>query len=208
MAKINRLINYGLGGGDKYIAKFIWIKWNSIRLRLTGAVIGKNCRIYNRLYYFLHPKGTIMIGDNFAFSSGSNFNQLSRNIRGSIYVASDASLSIGNNVGISSSCIWATKSITIGNHVNIGADTLILDTDAHHLDWKERRIGGERNSKPIVIEDDVFIGTRSIVLKGVTIGARSIIGAGSVVTKDIPSDCVAVGNPCKVIRMINQEIYE
>ena len=205
---IREIINYTIGGGGKYLFRFFWGEWNLIKLKLSGATIGKKCRIYNRLYYFLHPRGTIMIGDNFTFSSGSNFNQLSRNIRGSIYVASDASLSIGNNVGVSSSCIWATKSITIGNHVNIGADTLILDTDAHHLDWKERRIGGERNSKAIVIEDDVFIGTRSIILKGVTIGARSIIGAGSVVTKDIPSDCVAAGNPCKVIRMINQEIYE
>ena len=208
MINSRQMLNYLLGGGKKFIFRGLYVKWNAFKLKMTGAKIGKNCSIYNKLYYFLHPKGTIMIGDNFAFSSGSNFNQLSRNIRGSIYVASDASLSIGNNVGISSSCIWATKSITIGNHVNIGADTLILDTDAHHLDWKERRIGGERNSKPIVIEDDVFIGTRSIVLKGVTIGARSIIGAGSVVTKDIPSDCVAAGNPCKVIRMINQEIYE
>ena len=56
---------------------------------------------------------------------------------------------------------------------------------------------------PIVIEDDVLIGTRCIVLKGVTIGARSIIGSGSVVTKSIPADCIAAGNPCKVIRFIN-----
>lgn len=117
-------------------------------------------------------------------------------------MASGASLKIGKNVGISSSCLWCTKSITIGNHVDIGADTLILDTDAHNINWQERRNHGERSSKPIVIEEDVFIGTRCIILKGVTIGARSVIGAGSVVTKDIPSDCIAAGNPCKVIRMI------
>lgn len=65
-------------------------------------------------------------------------------------------------------------------------------------------IADQRNkkSKPIVIEDDVWLGTNSIVLKGVTIGARTIIGAGSVVTKDIPADCIAAGNPCKVIRKI------
>lgn len=55
-------------------------------------------------------------------------------------------------------------------------------------------------SAPIVIEDDVLIGTRCIILKGVTIGARSIIAAGSVVTKSIPADCIAGGNPAKVIR--------
>lgn len=57
-------------------------------------------------------------------------------------------------------------------------------------------------NKPIVIEDDVLIGARSIVLKGVTIGARSVIGAGSVVVKDIPADCIAAGNPCKVIKYL------
>ena len=55
-------------------------------------------------------------------------------------------------------------------------------------------------SPPIVIEDDVWVGAHSIILKGVTIGARSIIGAGSVVTKSIPADCVAAGNPCRVIK--------
>ena len=59
------------------------------------------------------------------------------------------------------------------------------------------------HSQPIVIEDDVLIGTRCIILKGVTIGARSVIGAGSVVTKSIPEDCIAAGNPCKVIRCIS-----
>lgn len=58
-------------------------------------------------------------------------------------------------------------------------------------------------SAPIVIKDDVLIGTRCIILKGVTIGARSIIAAGSIVTKSIPADCIAGGNPCKVIRKID-----
>ena len=82
---------------------------------------------------------------------------------------------------------------------------MLLDTDSHNLNFMLRRKGGTGIpiTKPIVIEDDVLIGARSIVLKGVTIGARSIIGAGSVVTKSIPADCIAAGNPCKVIRYIN-----
>ena len=60
-------------------------------------------------------------------------------------------------------------------------------------------------SAPIVIEDDVWVGAHSIIFKGVTIGARSIIGAGSVVTKSISADCVAAGNPCRVIKSLNQE---
>ena len=88
-----------------------------------------------------------------------------------------------------------------------------MDTDAHNLDYKVRRSREiahngisidslTANSKPIIIEKDVLIGTRCIILKGVTIGERSIIGSGSVVTKSIPSDCIAAGNPCKVIKML------
>lgn len=58
-------------------------------------------------------------------------------------------------------------------------------------------------SSPITIEDNVLIGSRCIILKGVTIGARSVIGAGSVVTKSIPEDCIAVGNPARIIRLVH-----
>ena len=62
-----------------------------------------------------------------------------------------------------------------------------------------------KKDSPIKIEDDVLIGANSIILKGVTIGKRTIIGAGSVVTKSIPSDCVAAGNPCRVIKSLIEE---
>lgn len=153
----------------------------------------------------------IVIGDFFAINSGDNINPLCANVRSSIYVANGAKLKIGDWSGISGGCIWATDSITVGNHVNIGANCVIMDGDIHNMDWRVRRtdrispIPIPFEHKPIVIEDDVWLGTGSIVLKGVTIGARSIIGAGSVVTKDIPSDCIAAGNPCKVIRRLDNE---
>ena len=80
-----------------------------------------------------------------------------------------------------------------------------MDSDAHSLDYIIRREPTKDipKSKPIVIEDDVLIGTGTIILNGVTIGARSIIGAGSFVTKDIPKDCITAGNPCKMIKKIN-----
>lgn len=71
------------------------------------------------------------------------------------------------------------------------------------MDSQVRRSSNEgTKSAPVVIEDDVWVGAHCIILKGVTIGARSIIGAGSVVTKSIPADCVAAGNPCKVIKLL------
>lgn len=78
---------------------------------------------------------------------------------------------------------------------------LITDTDAHPMDYVARRSSNDgTKSAPVVIEDDVWVGAHCIILKGVTIGARSIIGAGRVVTKNIPADCVAAGNPCRVIK--------
>ena len=120
-----------------------------------------------------------------------------------MYVEPGAELTIGNNVGMSSTRMWIRDSVTIGDNVKVGACVLITDTDAHPLDYLARRTSNEgTKSAPIVIEDDVWVGAHSIILKGVTIGERSIIGAGSVVTKSIPADCVAAGNPCKIIRKI------
>ncbi len=116
----------------------------------------------------------------------------------------DSQIVIGNNVGISGSTICAVKSVTIGNNVLIGSGCIITDTDAHPISWKLRR---ERRSdlkavSPVVIQDDVFIGARSIILKGVTIGERSVVGAGSVVIKDVPPDCIVAGNPARVVRKL------
>lgn len=88
--------------------------------------------------------------------------------------------------------------ITIGSDVQIGPNVQLL-TPTHPLDPERRRAKLEA-AEPIVIEDNVWLGGGAIVLPGVTIGMNSVIGAGSVVTKDVPPNVVAVGNPAKVIR--------
>jgi maltose O-acetyltransferase len=90
--------------------------------------------------------------------------------------------------------------ITIGADVQIGPHVQLL-TPTHPLDPGQRRAKLEA-AEPIVIGDNVWLGGGAIVLPGVTIGANSVIGAGSVVTKDVPPDVVAVGNPAKVIRSL------
>jgi len=90
--------------------------------------------------------------------------------------------------------------VTIGDHVLIGPAVQIY-TALHPLDVAQRRAGVESGA-PVVIGDDVWIGGAALICPGVSIGARSIIGAGSVVTRDIPSDVFAAGNPCRVIRRI------
>lgn len=176
---------------------------NRMTLKAHGVVFGKNLCVPGKVLWSICG-GKIKIGDNFYFSSGYGVNPISSNLQGAIYLENGASLKIGNNVGMSSTRMWIHDSVTIGDNVKVGACVLITDTDAHPLDYLARRTSNDgTKSAPIVIEDDVWVGAHSIILKGVTIGARSIIGAGSVVTKNIPADCVAAGNPCKVIKSIN-----
>jgi galactoside O-acetyltransferase len=96
--------------------------------------------------------------------------------------------------------------ITIGDHVMIGPN-VTLATAGHPIDPDRRREAHQFNI-PITIEANVWLGAHCVVLPGVTIGENSVIGAGSVVTKDIPANVVAVGNPCRVLREINQRDKE
>ena len=177
---------------------------NRMILKSHGVVFGKNIQIPSKVLWLIRG-ARITIGDNFYLSSGNGVNPIASNLSADVYVEPGAALTIGNNVGMSSTRLWIHESARIGNNVKIGGCVLITDTDAHPMDYMARRSSNEgTKSAPVVIEDDVWVGAHCIILKGVTIGARSIIGAGSVVTKSIPADCVAAGNPCRVIKSLNK----
>lgn len=200
---------------SRKIRKIFYIHWNRFIFQINKIPFGKDMQVYNKFYLLKHPTSIITIGNNFVFTSGEAFNPLCRNIKGCIYASENSTINIGHNVGISSACLWAKEKIIIGNNVKIGGDSILIDTDAHSLNHHIRNSNQtnekglsideiQAKSKPIIIEDDVLIGTRCIILKGVTIGARSVIGSGSIVSKDIPADCIAAGNPCKVIRYVTE----
>jgi maltose O-acetyltransferase len=110
-------------------------------------------------------------------------------------------ISIGRNSFINFGCIVLDSSpVTIGDYVQIATAVQLL-TAEHPLDPVERRAAVELN-RPITIEDGAWLGGGVIVLPGVTIGENSVIGAGSVVTRDIEPGVLAVGNPCRVLRSI------
>lgn len=149
--------------------------------------------------------GTIDIGTDFKCNNTIDSNSIGL-IQPCIFniFSPKSSIVIGNNVGISGSTICARERITIGDNVLIGSGCIITDGDAHPIGWEDRKEGRNEkiNSAPISIGNDVFIGARSIILKGVTIGDRSVIGAGSVVTKNVPADCIFAGNPAKEIKKL------
>lgn len=165
---------------------------------IKGIVIGRGSKFNGIPYLFVGNGGSIEIGSDCLFNSSPTSNKMGINHRCMISatpaVVESCKVKIGDNCGFSGTSIWCFSGITIGNNVRCGANTLIMDGDAHFDD--------ERTSppEPIVIEDNVFLGAGAIVRKGVRIGRNSVIGMNSMVTHDIPANVVAVGTPCKVIK--------
>lgn len=156
-------------------------------------------------YIFIGKNGHMSIGHNFAMHNTINGNPIGCYEKCTFYVAPNCKIEIGDNVGVSQTALISYASIVIGNNVKIGAGTCLWTTDFHSLDPMIRRGSHDlenRKSLPIEIHDNVFIGAKSIILKGVCIGENSIVGAGSVVTKSIPANEIWGGNPAKFIRKI------
>lgn len=112
-----------------------------------------------------------------------------------------SNIHLGDGVFMNFNCvILDCAEVRIGNNVLIGPSVQIY-TPLHPMDAAVRRTLIE-SARPVTIGDDVWIGGGAIICPGVTIGSRSVIGAGSVVTRDVPEDSLAVGNPARVIRRI------
>jgi acetyltransferase-like isoleucine patch superfamily enzyme len=178
-----------------------WV--NKTMLSLKKIKYGKNCRFYGIAYFFRHQGSRILIGENTAFRSDKTSNLIGINRKCIIATHSKSALiEIGKNSGFSGVTIGAFEKVIIGNNLLCGANVIISDFDWHNIDPLSR-LETCISSLPVIIEDNVFIGVNSIIWKGVTIGENSVIGANSVVTKSIPSNVIAAGNPCRVIKSLN-----
>lgn len=115
-----------------------------------------------------------------------------------------AKISIGDGTWINNgfSAIAEHSSITIGRRVLIGTAVEIFDSDFYGLRTSDRKISMPEWARPVIIEDDVFLGSNVRILKGVTIGKGSVIANSSVVTSNVPANSIAAGNPARVIRSI------
>jgi acetyltransferase-like isoleucine patch superfamily enzyme len=152
--------------------------------------------------------GECTIGENVIFNSSFRSNPMGLSKGCTVFVGNKGKLFIDDCSGFSGVSLYCSTGITIGKNLFCGGNTNIWDTDFHPLDYVKRREHDEISvlSLPIYIGNDVFIGANSTILKGVSIGDRSIIGAGSIVTKSIPADEIWAGNPAKFIKTINQNL--
>lgn len=184
------------------IGRFLWLPLARLRFALAGVPWGKGWWIYGLPILQRHREGVIQIGSHLNLRSTVTSNPLAPN-HPVLLAAREAGarLIIGDHFAMTGGAVVCAERVTIGDYVTIGANTIITDTDFHPLDAMTRRERPlDAATAPVVLEDDVFIGMRCLVLKGVTIGKGSVIGAGSVVTHNIPPGVIAAGNPAKVIR--------
>ena len=146
----------------------------------------------------------IELGEGALLRSWPTSNPLAPNHRVVLATRSaEARIQVGRDVGMSGATIVAAERIEIGDRVFVGSNATIVDTDFHPLDPATRQrdvLAGEH--RPVVLEDEVFVGMNSLILKGVRVGRGAVIGAGSVVTQDVPPGAVVAGNPARFTRWL------
>jgi maltose O-acetyltransferase len=182
------------------ILRSLWRLWYFVRI--DGSThrriqVGANARF--DVPVRSNGRGSIEIGPSNTFG----FALSHRLGNGEILIQArtpEAEIRIGSRNVFNNNCaIYSNRSVTIGNECLIGDSVLIYDSDFHNLQPEIRR-APDFVSAPVVVGNNVWVGTRAIILKGVTIGDDAVIGAMSVVTNPVPSRCVAAGNPARVIR--------
>ncbi len=151
-----------------------------------------------------HPRSLVIFGRNIHLGKYAQIICASDNcVRFTSWPSkqSDAEIVLGDYCLVAPGVrISAAQSIRIGDNCMLAANVIISDSDWHGI---YNRIRPFRCTRPVIIENNVWLGERVIVTKGVTIGENSVIGAGAIVTKNIPANCVAAGNPARVIKTIN-----
>ncbi|HWR52622.1 MAG TPA: acyltransferase [Bryobacteraceae bacterium] len=166
-----------------------------------GIEVGPESRFYGLPLFRRLPGTSIRIGPNCQFRSAKWSNLIGVN-RPCILatLVGGAAVRIGSACGFTGTAIGCASRIVIGDRVMCGANVTITDTDWHPIDWRDRISGKTAEASPVVIGDDVWLGVNVIVLKGVEIGEKTVVGAGSIVTRSLPAGVIAAGQPAKVIR--------
>jgi maltose O-acetyltransferase len=167
----------------------------SLNLALTRFYLIKCNKVGKMVFTKGKPqitnKGTLIIGNYNSIWSKISNTRLSAHPGGY--------LEIGNHNYINGAFISASSKVVLGNNIKIGPQTMIMDSDFHDTSDHNK----EGLSSEIIIEDDVWLGARSTVLKGVHIGKGAVVAIGAVVTRDVPANAIVGGIPAKIIKMKN-----
>ena len=171
-----------------------------------GVRLGVGTSFHGKTIVRTRHKGSICVGEYSVFNSKGIDNLVGLMTPTILDVRHGGQIIIGNRSGFSSVVMSSMAKIEVGNNVNVGGNVRIFDHDFHSLEPEYRRTNDDRlhiRSRAIKIEDDVFIGTNAIILKGTTIGARSIVAAGSIVFGlQIPPDSLVKGNPAVIVKSV------
>lgn len=187
----------------------VWrkLKRESAQLGALLVLIGNRVEFGKRLVLHgvpiisLAPGSTIRIRNGVVLCSRSEATALGVNHPVVLRtLAPNAEIVIEDNVGMSGAAICAMVRVVIGANTMLGANVIITDSDFHPIEPAARHSLEGVRSCEVIIGRNVFIGANAIILKGVTIGENSVIGAGSVVTSSIPANTIAAGNPCRVLK--------
>lgn len=164
----------------------LWPALNA-RIRLRGAVLGRRVTL----------RGRPAVTNDGRMTFGDRVRLVSTVARLELVTLPGGHLEIGDNVFINyGSSLVASSHVRVGNDCLIGTHVMVMDCDFHRVEDKS----WDTTGTPILIEDRVWLGNRSMVLKGVRIGHDSVVAAGSVVTRDVPPRAVVAGVPAVVVR--------
>jgi acetyltransferase-like isoleucine patch superfamily enzyme len=168
--------------------------------------VSSDVRVDGTTHVLMSRGSTISIGPGVVLNSSTAKNTLEA--RGPIVLRTilpGAEISVGASTGMTSATLSCAARIVIGERVLIGSGVLITDSDHHDVGnsadepRRFRAFPKPQESDAVRIGDDVFVGARSLILKGVQIGAGAVVGAGSVVTKDVAPGAIVAGNPAREI---------
>ena len=186
---------------DKLLEVF-WSFYCQLNCLYWKRSVGKGCHFRGKMIFRRNPGSIITIGNNCKFYSAAWSNMVGINrqcILGTM--RPNAKITIGDETGLSGTIIIADESIKIGSNVLCGANVTIIDCDSHHVIRSQEGIT-DPPSAPVVIGSNVWLDMNVIVLKGVTIGHNTVIAANSVVTKNLPSNVLAAGQPAKIVKYL------
>ncbi|MBE3070630.1 MAG: acyltransferase [Planctomycetes bacterium] len=176
------------------------------RLLYPGFRVGRKTKARGRFCVVMYGEGEITLGEKCRIYSNTKRSDMALYSPCKFTTYPGAKIVIGNRVSFGGTIITCRKSIVIEDDAMFAANVIIVDSD-FHVPWPpERRHdpAPPEAAREVRIGRNAWVGINVIILKGVTIGEDAVIGAGSVVTRDVPPRCVAAGNPARVIRRLDE----